>query len=202
MVHKYAELMFTDNVKKLQEQNGSRGSYAKLEKGEDYNNLLGSKEIRFIINSDSFYMATVGENDWPYVQHRGGPKGFVKIIDESTIGFSDFSGNKQYISIGNIKSNNRVSLFFMDYKNKRRLKIAGHIQIIDKTNIEILDKLEPGDNQTRVERGLIITILAFDWNCPQHITQRYTREDIQPLLDTLAYYEADDKNPEVNPEQF
>ncbi len=195
MGHQYAEIMFTENVKNLQEQYGSRKSYARMQEGEDYNNILCAAEIQFIVNCDSFYMASINEEGWPYIQHRGGPKGFIKIIDEKTIGFSDFSGNKQYISVGNFKTNNKVSLFFMDYKNRRRLKMIGHIQILDEADSKIIRKLEPDNYTARVERGLIITILGFDWNCPQHIPQRYTREDIQPLLDTLAHYEGENTNP-------
>ncbi len=197
MGHQYAEIMFTKNVKDLQEQYGSRKSYARMERGEDYNNVLGVAEIQFIVNCDSFYMASVNEEGWPYIQHRGGPKGFIKIIDEKTIGFSDFSGNKQYISVGNFKTNNKVSLFFMDYKNRRRLKMIGHIQIVEEADSEIRRKLEPDNYTAHVERGLIITILGFDWNCPQHITQRYTREDIQPLLHTLADCEDANTNPQT-----
>lgn len=189
MGHQYTEIMFTDNVKQLQEQNGSRKSYARMEQGDDYNVILGPNEITFITASDSFYMASVNEEDWPYVQHRGGPAGFVKIIDEATIGFSDFSGNKQYISVGNFKTNNKVSLFFMDYKNKRRLKMAGRIQIVDDSEPEILRKLKINDYPARIERGIIITVEGFDWNCPQHITPRYTQEDIQPLIDKIDQYE-------------
>ncbi|MBT4146321.1 MAG: pyridoxamine 5'-phosphate oxidase, partial [Gammaproteobacteria bacterium] len=123
MAHKYAELMFTGSVKSIQETEGSRNSYAKMEQGEDYNNVMSEKEAEFIMMRDSFYMASVSETGWPYVQHRGGPQGFIKIIDAQTIGFADFRGNKQYISVGNFNKDDRVSLFFMDYKNKRRLKM-------------------------------------------------------------------------------
>lgn len=187
MSHKYAEQMFTENVKKVQEIAGSRKSYARMEQGDAYNSVLGPNEMEFINESDSFYMASVGETGWPYVQHRGGNKGFVKIIDEATIGYSDFRGNKQYISVGNFKSNNKVSLFFMDYKNKRRLKLIGHVQVIDDETI--LNKLAPSDYSAKIERGIIITIEGFDWNCPQHITKRYTEEDIRPLLDRITELE-------------
>lgn len=187
MAHKYAEQMFTNNVKKIQENKGSRKSYARMEEGEAYNALLGPNEIEFINKADSFYMASVGETGWPYVQHRGGNKGFVKIIDEATIGYSDFRGNKQYISVGNFQSNNKVSLFFMDYRNKRRLKLIGHVQIVE--DEKILNKLAPADYKAKIERGVIITIEGFDWNCPQHITKRYTEEDIRPLLDRITELE-------------
>ena len=188
MAHKYAEQMFTENVKVIQEIAGSRKSYARMEQGDAYNSILGPNEMEFINESDSFYMASVSETGWPYVQHRGGNKGFVSIIDEATIGFSDFSGNKQYISVGNFKSNNKVSLFFMDYKNKRRLKLIGHVQVIN--DEAILNKLAPIDYSARIERGIIITIEGYDWNCPQHITKRYTDDDIRPLLDRITELES------------
>lgn len=189
MAHKYAELMFTDSVKTIQEMEGSRNSYAKMEQGVDYNNLLSDKEAGFIRERDSFYMASVSETGWPYVQHRGGPQGFVKIIDAKTIGFADFRGNKQYISVGNFKKDDRVSLFFMDYKNKRRLKMLGRVAVVDTTETDILEKLTVSDYRGRVERGVIIKIEGFDWNCPQHITPRYTEEEIQPLYDRIEQLE-------------
>ena len=188
MAHKYAEQMFTENVKEIQEIAGSRKSYARMEQGDAYNSILGPNEMEFINESDSFYMASVSETGWPYVQHRGGNKGFVNIIDEATIGFSDFSGNTHYISVGNFKSNNKVSLFFMDYKNKRRLKLIGHVQVIN--DEAILNKLAPIDYSARIERGIIITIEGYDWNCPQHITKRYTDDDIRPLLDRITELES------------
>lgn len=191
MAHKYIETMFTDNVKEIQQQRGSRQSYSRFEKGDDYNNILSVKEADFIRGRDSFYMASVSETGWPYVQHRGGSKGFVKKLDDTTIGFADFSGNKQYISVGNFKNDNRVSLFFMDYKNKRRLKIIGRIKVVDESAVDILNKLTDADYKGRVERGLIITIEGFDWNCPQHITQRFTEEDIKPLFDRITELEND-----------
>ncbi len=196
MAHNYAKLMFTDAVKHLQEENGSRKSYARTETDEHHNNVFGVKEIQFLINADSFYMASVNENGWPYVQHRGGPKGFVKIVDENVIAFADYAGNKQYISAGNFRTNNQVSLFFMDYRNKRRLKMVGRIQTVDESDINLLNKLEPVGYRARVERGYLVSVLGFDWNCPQHITPRYTREEIQPLIDTLAYYQDDTENAE------
>jgi len=192
MAHKYTEVMFTDNIKNIQEREGSRKSYARFEEGDDYHHLIGPKEAEFISDSDSFYMASVSETGWPYVQHRGGPKGFLKIIDEGTIGFSDFRGNKQYISLGNFQNDNRVSLFFMDYKNKRRLKMIGRISLVDEKDSGILKKLSTPDYRSHVERAFIVTIEGFDWNCPQHITPRYTEEDIQPLLDRISELENDE----------
>ena len=126
MGHKFAELAFTETVKSVQAAQGSRGSYSRMEeRPEDYNNVLGPNETNFISARDSFYMATVSETGWPYVQHRGGPTGFVKVLDEKTIALPDFRGNRQYVSVGNLMKDDRVSLFFMDYANKTRLKLLG-----------------------------------------------------------------------------
>ncbi len=126
-------------------------------------------------------MASVSETGWPYVQHRGGPVGFVKVIDEMTIGFADFVGNRQYISAGNFTKNDRVALFFMDYPNRMRLKVMGHVRFVEDNDYQLLAELEPDNYRARVDRGYVITIKAFDWNCPQHITPRYTEAELQIL---------------------
>ena len=131
MGHKFAEIAFTPTVKKAQEHSGSRRSYARLEDGDAHHDNLGSREMAFIADRDSFYMATVSETGWPYIQHRGGPPGFVRILDEKTIGFADFAGNRQYVSVGNLQSDDRVSLFFMDYPNQTRLKLLGRVRLIE-----------------------------------------------------------------------
>ena len=181
MGHRYAAITFTDQVKQVQREQNSRGNYAKLETGEDFNHLLRQREVDFIEQRDSFYMASVSETGWPYIQHRGGPIGFVRVIDEQTIGFADFSGNRQYISTGNFRSNDRVSLFFMDYLAQRRVKILGRVSVVE--DPDTLAKLKVDDYRARVERGFLIHIEAFDWNCPQHITRRYTEAAIKQLLE-------------------
>ncbi len=182
MGHKFAELAFTQQVKTLQTEAGSRKSYARMESGDDSNNLLGPAEAEFIGARDSFYMATVSETGWPYVQHRGGPKGFLRVLDNQTIGFADFRGNKQYVSTGNLMNDDRVSLILMDYPNKRRLKLLGRVSLIEPTDTELLEKLELPDYRARVERGMVIKVEAFDWNCPQHITPRFTLEEAEALM--------------------
>ena len=139
MGHKFAEIAFTPTVKEAQKRNGSRRSYARLEEGEAHHNSLGSREMAFIAERDSFYMATVSETGWPYIQHRGGPKGFVRIIDEKTIGFADFAGNRQYVSVGNLQTDDRVSLFFMDYPNQTRLKLLGRVRLIEADEAKLLE---------------------------------------------------------------
>jgi predicted pyridoxine 5'-phosphate oxidase superfamily flavin-nucleotide-binding protein len=179
MGHKFAELAFTDAVREIQSNEGSRNAYARMDEGADYNDILGPNEAQFIAARDSFYMATVSETGWPYVQHRGGPAGFVKILDEKTVGFSDFRGNRQYVSVGNASENDRVSLFFMDYPSKTRLKLLGRMRVVDPSEQDLLKNLETESSyRAHAERGLMISVEAFDWNCPQHITPRYTRAEV------------------------
>ncbi|MCB1520023.1 MAG: pyridoxamine 5'-phosphate oxidase family protein [Hyphomicrobiaceae bacterium] len=179
MGHKFAELAFTPNVKAIQEQQGSRSSYARLESGETRNGLLGAGEAEFIGARDSFYMATVGETGWPYIQHRGGPEGFVRVLDEKTLGFADYRGNRQYVSVGNLSANDRVSMFFMDYPNRTRLKLLGRVSLVDSADAALLERLEVPGYRAIVERAILVTVEAFDWNCPQHITPRFTLEVIE-----------------------
>jgi hypothetical protein len=186
MGHKFAQLMFTEAAQKFQEQHGSRRRYEKMEKYGPNHDQLGPHEIDFIESGDSFYMASIGENDWPYVQHRGGPKGFLHVIDERTLAFADYSGNKQYITMGNLKRNDRVTLFLMDYTRQIRLKIIGHADVIETgVDPELTKRLDTADRGAQVERIVRIHVAAFDWNCPQHITPRYTQEDIERALTPL-----------------
>lgn len=185
MAHKFAEIAFTPAVREIQVAQGSRASYASADTGEDYNHLLTEREASFIAARDSFYMASVGETGWPYVQHRGGPVGFMKILDERTIGFADYSGNRQYVSTGNLGSDDRVSLFFMDYPSLRRLKMLGRVRIIGPRETDILARLEDAEYPARVERGFVIEVQAFDWNCPQHITPRYSEGEIAERVEGL-----------------
>jgi len=182
MAHQYAKIAFTESVRQVQEEQLSRSGYEGMDTGEDYNYLISQEESHFIENRDSFYMASVSETNWPYVQHRGGPKGFLKVIDEQTIGFADYKGNRQYISTGNFRTNDKVSLILMDYANRRRLKIIGYISLVDESDWDKLASLEDNNYRARVERGFIIKIAAFDWNCPQHITPRYSEEEVSALI--------------------
>ncbi|MGE3149725.1 MAG: pyridoxamine 5'-phosphate oxidase family protein [Pseudorhodoplanes sp.] len=196
MPHHFAEIAFTPTVKKVQEELGSRSSYARIEGVLDtVNHQLTEAEAGFIAARNSFYIATVSETGWPYIQHRGGPTGFVRVLDESTIGFADFRGNRQYVSIGNLMTDDRVSLFFMDYPNKTRLKLFGRARIIGLDDQAVLSRLEMPHYRARIERGLAIAVEAFDWNCPQHISERYTREELQavtaPLTARIAELEAE-----------
>lgn len=187
MPHRYAEIAFTPTVKKAQEQLGSRNAYARMEGAPEVrNHRLSEAEAQFIGARDSFYMATVGETGWPYIQHRGGPTGFVRVLDDATIGFADFRGNRQYISLGNLMSDDRVSLFFMDYPNKTRLKLFGRAKIVGLDDETTLSRLETSDYRARVERGFLIKVEGFDWNCPQHIVERYTLDEMRALTAPLT----------------
>ena len=173
----FAKIAFTPNVRAAQARMGSRDAYRSAELGEPETVELRPYEIEFIEARDSFYQGTVGENGWPYVQHRGGPTGFLKVLDARTIGYADFSGNRQYISVGNLDGDDRVSLFLMDYPGQRRLKIWGRARLIDEdTEPALIARLESPDYRARVERGVVITVEAFDWNCPKYITPRFTEQ--------------------------
>jgi hypothetical protein len=179
MAKNFASIAFTEAVKALQEKNGSRASYARMEK-MSYVDGLTENEMDFISQRDSFYMATIGENGFPYIQHRGGPKGFVKVLDAKRIGFIDFRGNMQYISVGNIATHNNVSIIMVDYPARARLKIYAKAEITElKDNPELFELLDLKDYSFRPERMMVLHIEAYDWNCPQHITPKYTVEEIQ-----------------------
>lgn len=186
MSRAFADIAFTPSVKAAQTQYGSRESNEAFELAEDVRNQLTEAETNFIHSRDSFYQATVGENGWPYVQHRGGPIGFLKVLDERTIGYADFRGNRQYISVGNINSSSRISLILMDYPNRSRLKLWGTAHIVHESEQpEIVAKLEVASYRARIERAVIIKIEAIEWNCPQHITPRFTEAEIQQLVDPI-----------------
>ena len=183
MAYNYGSLVFTPVIKALQERYGSRRQYARLEGSGVSRDRLGPHESAFIAERDSFYMASIGATGWPYVQHRGGPKGFLKVIDERTIAFADFRGNKQFISTSNLATDNRVALIMVDYPRQERLKILGNVEIFEGEQArEWMERLrEPGYKAT-VERAFVIRVEAFVWNCPQHITPRFTAEQIGEAL--------------------
>lgn len=179
MAKNFASLAFTDAVKEMQKKMGSRKSYARMER-ETYVDGLTENEIDFIVQRDSFYMASIGENVFPYIQHCGGPKGFVKVLDAKRIGFIDFKGNVQYISVGNIATNNNVALIMVDYPGRTRLKILAKAEIVElKNDDSLFEFLDLGEYKFRPERMMVLHIETYDWNCPQHITPRYTVKDIE-----------------------
>jgi uncharacterized protein len=185
MTAHFAELMFTPAVKALQTTHGSRGSYERLEaQGDGTCDRLTDKEAAFLQQRDSFYMASVAENGWPYVQHRGGPAGFLRVLDEGTLGFADFRGNRQYVSVGNLGHDDRVSLILVDYPHRRRLKILGRARVTDASaDPALIAKLQSPDYNGHIERAMVISVEAFDWNCPQHITPRFTEAEAKTLID-------------------
>ncbi|MCU1336140.1 MAG: pyridoxamine 5-phosphate oxidase-related, FMN-binding [Bryobacterales bacterium] len=183
MAHNFGSLVFTPIVKALQEKYGSRRQYARMEGGGASPDHLGPEESAFIAERDSFYMATVGATGWPYVQHRGGPRGFLKVIDDQTVAFADFRGNKQFITTGNIGTDNRVALIMVDYPRQARLKILGRAEVFEGEHArEWIERLREPGYKALIERAYVITIEGFDWNCPRHIKPRFTAEQIQEAL--------------------
>ena len=187
MTARYARIAFTEAVRARQEQAGSRASYAHLDGDQaDLPDRLGEREREFIAARDSFYMASVNSDGWPYLQHRGGPCGFLKVPDAGTLAFADFAGNRQYVSVGNIDGDGRVSLFLMDYPARRRLKIMGRARFIDPGAGAFPDLIDPGDYDAPVERACVIEVAACDWNCSKFITPRLTEEEMAPSFRRLV----------------
>ena len=186
MATAFAEIAFTPSVKAAQSRYGSREANSRFELADDPGFGMTEQEVEFIGERDSFYQATVSETGWPYVQHRGGPKGFLKVLNEHTIGFADFRGNRQYLSVGNLNANDRISMILMDYPNRRRLKIWGRVRIVhENEEPELIKQLEVPSYRARVERGIVIHVEACEWNCPQHITPRYSKAEVEELLTPL-----------------
>ena len=163
----YARTMFREAARRLQQEHGSRASYERLAERGPVDDALSEAEIAFVGERDSFYLATVTEDGWPYIQHRGGPKGFLRVLGPRLLAFADFAGNKQYISTGNFATDDRVSLFLMDYRNQARLKILGHARVVAPGAEAALDAaVISAEYPARVERLVRIEVVAFDWNCP------------------------------------
>lgn len=186
MSHAFADIAFTPSVKAAQQRDGSRAGYARTFEGdvEAFNDRLGDAEVDFIAAQRSFYLATVSETGWPYLQHRGGPRGFLKVLDAKTLAFADYAGNRQLISVGNLATNDRVALILMDYAQRVRLKLLGRLVSKDLAPQDPLAKtlIDPA-YRARPQRAMVITVEGFDWNCPQHIPVRIDAEDVQRALD-------------------
>jgi len=176
----FAEIAFTPAVQAEQEALGSRGHFARMAVEGREDSQLSASEAGFIHARDSFYMATVSETGWPYMQHRGGPPGFVRVLDATTLGFADLKGNRQHVSLGNLANNDRVSLFFMDYANRRRLKLLGHAQVV-RDDPALLARLTPAGAERQAEGAILVRVAGFEWNCPQHITPRFTLDELRTL---------------------
>lgn len=192
MPRHFAQLTFTDSVKAVQARHGTRSHAERYEASEIANEELGANESEFIGARDSFYLATVSETGWPYVQHRGGRPGFLKVLDAKTLAFADFRGNLQYQSVGNLQNEDRVCLILVDYPQRRRLKLLGHARSVDIADAEVsedalalLGQPQTDDPGARVERVLLIKVAAFDWNCPRHITPRFSERELADLIDPL-----------------
>jgi len=180
----YMKTLFTPAVQDLQKDAGSYGSYARATARADGAGELGPDEAGFLAAADHFYLASVGETGWPYVQHRGGPAGFLRVLGPRQIGYADFRGNQQFISAGNVSADPRVSLLVMDYANQARLKLLGRLRFvpIEEADEALRKQLIPAGYPARVDRLALIDIEGYDWNCPQHIVPRYTREQMAALV--------------------
>ncbi|MBK9312823.1 MAG: pyridoxamine 5'-phosphate oxidase family protein [Acidobacteria bacterium] len=190
MPKNFAEIAFTESVKAQQEKYGSRRSYARME-AQARGTELSFAETDFIAERDSFYLSTVGENGYPYVQFRGGPKGFLKVLDARTLAYADFRGNMQYVSVGNLARNDKGAIILMDYAQRRRLKIYARIEVIEAADApELIPQLQDQGYTAQIERAMLLHLEAFDWNCPQHITQRFTIEEIRELNASLYEHVA------------
>jgi predicted pyridoxine 5'-phosphate oxidase superfamily flavin-nucleotide-binding protein len=188
MAATFLRTLFGPGARALQESAGSRAAYARMEANAAAADILTDRELTFIAERDSYYMASVSEGGWPYVQHRGGPKGFLRRIAGNRIGFADYRGNRQYLSAANLAADDRACLFLMDYPNRRRLKLIAHASVSDDpADFAALMSPDPPD---RAERIFLLDVVGFDWNCPQHITPRYAEDEIRdrarPLVAELA----------------
>jgi len=184
MSRAFARIAFTDAVKEAQRRNGARANGERLELHPAAHDALTPELARFIAERDSFFMATASRQGWPYVQHRGGPPGFLKVLDQRTLAFADFSGNRQYLSLGNLAENDRVHLFLMDWAHARRLKIWGRAEVVEDAGV--IEALMPRGYEAHPERAIRIRVEAWDMNCNQHIAQRFTERELAPGLDALA----------------
>jgi len=195
MTYKFLEIASTPSVRAAQEANGSRQMWERVGGDRTFDRFT-DHEAAFIAARDSFYMATVSEIGWPYVQHRGGPPGFLKVLDEKTLGFADLRGNRQYISLGNIAKNDRVALILVDYPNRARLKILAHMEARDlRAEPALASRLALPGYKGNPERAFVLRLETFDWNCPQHLTPRFTAAELEtavaPLLARIAALEQE-----------
>jgi uncharacterized protein len=183
MADKFMQLVLTPAVQQAQDRYFGKHQVVNDAPATD---ALTPDEAGFIVSRDSFYMATVNETGWPYVQHRGGPLGFVKVLGPNLIGFVDFKGNRQLLSAGNLSKNDRVALFMMDYPHRTRLKLLGHARVLDaREHPELADELVPGALRNKVERLFLVEVISYDWNCGQYITPRFTAAEVEEYVASL-----------------
>jgi predicted pyridoxine 5'-phosphate oxidase superfamily flavin-nucleotide-binding protein len=197
MSEHFQKFVLTESVRRARERYYGHSTGTPISAPEP--DRLSEEEIAFIRSRDSFYLATVNEEGWPYMQHRGGRVGFLHVLDSRTLAFADYRGNRQLLSTGNLSGNDRVAMFLMDYPRRERLKILGHAKIEDaRKHPELVEQLAEPDVRRMVERLFFIDVVAFDWNCSQHITPRYTLEEVRelvaPLKRRIAELEAELKH--------
>ncbi len=179
-----SDIAFTPAVKTIQNQKGSRGSYARMERGDGWQTSVTPDLADFLADLDMFYLGTANAEGQPYIQYRGGSPGFLKVIDEHTLGFADFGGNRQYITLGNLSENPKAFLFLMDYVNRQRIKLWGTARIVE-NDTDLLEQLREPAYPGKVERAILFTVEAWDVNCPQHIHQRFSQRQIAPAVEQL-----------------
>ncbi len=184
MTQSTSDLAFTPAVKAWQERLGSRAGYARRAEKRDWSDSVTPELKAFLAERDSFYLATASAKGRPYIQHRGGPAGFLKVLDDKHLAFADFGGNKQYISAGNLSENDRASIFLMDYAGRQRIKLWGRARVVE-DDAELMERLADPGYQAKPERAIVFEIEAWDVNCPQHITPRYTEAQIAPAITKL-----------------
>jgi uncharacterized protein len=189
MPRQFGTIAFTPAVKAMQEKMGSRENYERFVATGADNNSIDPDLAEFIASMDGFYLGTVTANGYPYIQFRGGKPGFLKVLNDRTLGFADFRGNVQYISVGNLSENDRAFLFLMDYRHRRRLKIIGRAQIVE-NDPQILDRVRDPDYPATVERAIVFEIEGWDWNCPQHIPIRYSAADVEAMQSRIRQLES------------
>lgn len=191
-----SDIAFTPAVKAVQAQHGSRNAYARMEREGGWQQAISPELEAFIAERDSFYLGTANAEGQPYIQHRGGSKGFLKVLDDHTLAFADFRGNKQYITVGTLNENDKAFIFLMDYVNRRRIKIWGRARAVE-DDAALMDQLLDPQYKARPERAIVFTVEAWDANCPQHIIPRYTEDEIAstvaPLHDRIAALEAENR---------
>lgn len=179
-----SDVAFTPAVKAIQEQRGSRNSYARMERSGGWQTAVTPELNEFLAEMDMFYLGTANAEGQPYIQYRGGSPGFLRVLDEKTLGFADFGGNRQYITIGNLSENPRAFLFLMDYANQQRIKLWGTARVVE-NDPELLDKLRDKSYPGKVERAIVFTVEAWDVNCQQHIHRRFSQRQIAPVIERL-----------------
>jgi len=184
MARPVSDIAFTPSVKEVQERLGSRKSYAQMEENGGWESTVTPELADFLVERDSFYLGTASAGGQPYIQHRGGPKGFLKVIDERTLGFADFGGNHQYITLGNLAENDRAFLFLMDYAHRRRVKVWGRARVVE-NDPDLIKRLSVPGSRGRPERAILFHVEAWDVNCPQHITRRYSEGEVAQLIQGL-----------------